>query len=148
MMAKMNMPNQGDEVTSMNQKAAARNFAQGLDELAAMPDFVRAYARILTQPQSRKSPWGDPETEKSLKKIKESLVFAFLVTNLNFKNIPLKVFMDDIEKEILLACLRLTGGSQKNAAAVLSLKPTALFEKMRKHGIRSQRLKLHAEPEE
>ena len=58
------------------------------------------------------------------------------------ESIPLKSFMDDLEKKILLACLRLTLGNQKNAAALLGLKPTALFEKMRKHGIRSQRGRL------
>ena len=86
--------------------------------------------------------WAGPETNQALEKTKASLVFAFLNSNLNAKSIPLKSFLDDIEKKILLACLRLTLGNQKNAAALLGLKPTALFEKMRKHGIRSQRGRL------
>jgi|GEM_PF-3159149 len=113
-----------------------------LDELSEMPDFIRTYAQAWMQPQSQESPRTVPEATKSLEKIKESLVFAYLVSNLNFKNLPLKTFMDSFEKKILLACLRLTGGNQKNAAAVMSIKPTVLFEKMRKHGISRQQLQL------
>jgi DNA-binding NtrC family response regulator len=47
--------------------------------------------------------------------------------------------MDDFEKRILVSCLRLAQGNQKNVAAVLSLKPTSLFEKLRKHGINPRR---------
>jgi len=71
-----------------------------------------------------------------------SLVLAYLAANLNSNRIPLKAFMNGLEKDILLASLRLTLGSQRNAAAVLSLKPSALFEKLRKHGIRARRIKL------
>lgn len=112
------------------------------DELSAMPDFIRTYAQAWIQPQSQESARTVPEATKSMEKIKESLVFAYLVSNLNFKNLPLKAFMDSFEKKILLACLRLTGGNQKNAAAVMSIKPTVLFEKMRKHGINRQQLRL------
>ncbi|MBN2399629.1 MAG: hypothetical protein JXI33_04740 [Candidatus Aminicenantes bacterium] len=84
----------------------------------------------------------DSQTEKSLAKIHESLVINYLAANLNFRNVPLKEFMDDFEKKILLASLHQTNGNQKKAAVMLSLKPTALFEKMRKHGIRARRKKL------
>lgn len=40
-----------------------------------------------------------------------------------------------------MGCLQLTHGSQKNTAATLGLKPTALFEKMRKHGIDIRQIK-------
>jgi len=72
----------------------------------------------------------------------ESLVSSYLAANLNFKGIPLKEFMDSCEKQILLSCLRLTSGHQRNAAAILGLKSTALFEKMRKHCINGRQLKL------
>ncbi len=84
----------------------------------------------------------DPQTKKSLAQIHESLVIAYLAANLNFRQIPLKEFMDNFEKKILLASLHQTNGSQKKAAVMLSLKPTALFEKMRKHGLSGRRKKL------
>ena len=87
----------------------------------------------------------DRQTEKSLAKIHESLVIAYLDTNLNFSQIPLKEFLDNFEKKILLASLHQTNGNQKKAATMLSLKPTALFEKMRKHGIRGRRKKMSEE---
>ncbi len=128
----------------MKQIAQNNAAGPGPGEYADMPDFIQTYARVLAQPQSPESSWTDPEALLSLEKIKESLALAYLVANLNFKNLPLKVFMDGFEKKILLACLRLTGGNQKNAAAVMSIKPTVLFEKMRKHGI--SRKQLRADP--
>ncbi len=82
------------------------------------------------------------EVEQTLERIKSSLVLAYLAANLGLKNIPLKDFMEGVEKKMLLACLGLTGGNQKNAAAVLGIKPTVLFEKMRKHGISRQQLQI------
>lgn len=134
-----------DEVKTMNQKEKEGGRFRELEALAAMPELSRPAAQVQTRPLRGKSSWVDPGSGESLEKIKESLVLAYLVANLNFKNIPLKTFLDGFEKKILLACLRLTHGSQKNAAAMLSLKPTALFEKMRKHGIRSHRGRLGGE---
>jgi len=126
----------------MKQKAQNSAAEIELDALSEMPDFIRTYAQAWIQPQSQGSARTVPEATKSLEKIKESLVFAYLVANLNFKNLPLKSFMDSFEKKLLLACLRLTGGNQKNAAAVMSIKPTVLFEKMRKHGISRKQFQL------
>jgi DNA-binding NtrC family response regulator len=97
---------------------------------------------VLDQPQARGSFWADPQAVKSLNEVMESLVSTYLAANMNFKGIPLKEFMDSCEKQILLACLRLTQGHQRNAAAILGLKSTALFEKMRKHCINGRQLKL------
>jgi len=126
----------------MSLSAPNRISEPGPDEFSGISDFIRTYASALTQMQSQNSLVTDPQATAALEKIKDSLVFAYLVANLNFKNLPLKEFMDGFEKKILLTCLRLTGGNQKNAAAVMSIKPTVLFEKMRKHGIRRQQLHL------
>jgi DNA-binding NtrC family response regulator len=126
----------------MNQLMQSDIAGPGFEEFSTMPDFIRIYARTLLQPQNRGPLVTDPEAVRSLEKIKESLVFAYLVTNLNSKNLPLKAFIDSFEKKILLTCLRLTGGNQKKAAAIMSIKPTLLFEKMRKHGISRQQLQL------
>jgi DNA-binding NtrC family response regulator len=122
----------------MNQKMRMINDGRGPE--AVMAEIEEPFAGI---PAPVPGPaWAAPEANRALEKIKASLVFAFLNSNLNAKSIPLKSLLDDIEKKILVACLRLTLGNQKNAAALMNLKPTALFEKMRKHGIRSQRGRL------
>jgi DNA-binding NtrC family response regulator len=74
--------------------------------------------------------------------IMETLVSTNLAAHLSMQCIPLKDFMDDFEKRILRACLTLTQGHQRNAAAILGLKYTALFEKMRKHCINGRQMKL------
>lgn len=111
------------------------------------PDLVTDHAWGPTPPPDRKSLWSDPEAVRSLEKTKESLVFAYLGANMSFKNIPLKEFLDSFERKILLASLRMTRGHQKDAAALLGIKPTALFEKMRKYGINGRRKKLSAKLE-
>ena len=122
----------------MDQKMRMINGDQGPE--ATMAEIEEPFARI--QAPAPGPAWAAPEANQALEKFKASLVFAFLNSNLNAKSIPLKSLQDDIEKKILVACLRLTLGNQKNAAALMGLKPTALFEKMRKHGIRSQRGRL------
>ena len=106
------------------------------------PGPVLDHPWVLDRLQERGSLWADPQAVKSLNEVMESLVSSYLASNLNFKSIPLKEFMDSCEKQILLSCLRLTHGHQRNAAAILGLKSTALFEKMRKHCINGRQLKL------
>jgi transcriptional regulator of acetoin/glycerol metabolism len=128
----------------MNQKMRMISGGQGLGAMAIASAIEEPVSRA--QAPAAGPAWPGPEAIHALEKVKASLVFAYLNSNLNAKGIPLKSFLDDIEKKILLACLRLTLGSQKNAAALINLKPTALFEKMRKHGIRSQRGRLPGRP--
>jgi len=94
------------------------------------------------QPPPWKSQGGAAQAARSLENITESLASTYLASCLGSRNIPLKEFMDGFEKTILLACLRLTLGNQKDASAVLGIKPTAMFEKMRKHCINGRRMKL------
>ncbi|HUU06013.1 MAG TPA: helix-turn-helix domain-containing protein [Patescibacteria group bacterium] len=113
-----------------------------LEELSKKQELIIDYAWMLTQPQFQKSLWNNRQPMKSLEETKESLAFSFLFANLNAKSIPLKEFMDSFEETVLRACLRLTHGNQKNAAALMNLNPTTLFEKMRKLGINGRRMKL------
>lgn len=106
--------------------ARARERKEPFDATAAL-----AQAALVAGPDSGAVP--------ALEKTKASLALAYLNSNLNLERVPLKAFLDGCEKKILLACLRLTQGSQKKAAVLLGIKPTALFEKLRKHGIRCQR---------
>jgi len=103
---------------------------------------VKAKAKDnLEEKESRKSPRRGPEAERAMEQRVEALVVAYLTANLSLKDIPLKQLLDKCEKKILLGCLQLNQGSQKDAAATLGLKPTALFEKLRKHRIDAQRIK-------
>jgi DNA-binding NtrC family response regulator len=126
----------------MKQMTQDMDFGFRQDEFSNPSDFTRDYPFGQNQPQKRKSAWPGADTGKSLEKTTESMVSAYLGVNLNFRHIPLKEFLDDFERNILLTCLRLTHGNQRNAAALLGLKPTALFEKMRKHGINGKQIKL------
>jgi DNA-binding NtrC family response regulator len=130
----------------MNQKMRMISGGQELEPIATAVELEESFAGVPLRPPLWKSALTNPEALQALEKLKASLVLAYLSSNLNKKNIPLKTFLDGFEKKILLACLRLTQGNQKNAAALMGLKPTALFEKMRKHGIRSQRGGLPGEP--
>jgi DNA-binding NtrC family response regulator len=106
------------------------------------PSLLVDFDAIAAEQSTRRSLWIDPQAQKSMEDAMGSLVASYLVAALNFRNLPLKEFMDTIERQILLSGLRLTGGHQKNAAVILGLKPTALFEKMRKHCINSRKIKL------
>ncbi len=125
-------------------KQLAQNSNAGYERygISDMPDFVLPNTPEQINPLAGKSVWTNTDCGKFLAKTTESMVSAYLDVNLNVRNVQLKEFMDDLEKNILLSCLRLTHGSQRKAAALLSLKPTALFEKMRKHGINARQIKL------
>jgi DNA-binding NtrC family response regulator len=86
--------------------------------------------------------WGEGANERSLEDALEALVTSYLLANLNSRRTPLKEFMDELEKRVLRSCLALTQGHQRNAAAILGVKYTALFEKMRKHCINGRQMKL------
>lgn len=126
----------------MSKKTPAKPI--GIELAAPAPNAIFTTDGIgdAAQPQIRKSRWSGPEAMVSLQKTAEVLAMAYMVTNLNYKTIPLKEFMDDCERKILFSSLHLTHGNQKNAADLLGLKPTALFEKMRKHGINGRKIKL------
>ena len=126
----------------MDQESIARETSWRTREISEMPAQVRLCAQESLQPRAAGSVWSDPGVEHSLDSIMEALVFAYITTNLKFKGIPLKTLFAEFEKNIILAALRLTNGNQKDAASMLFLKPTAFFEKLRKHGINSKQVKL------
>jgi DNA-binding NtrC family response regulator len=124
------------EVSVMNQKA---RISGGPEREAKAPDWEEPFAPPAALAQANRAAWPETEAMQNLEKTRASLALAYLNSNLNMKCVPLKAFLDECEKKILLASLRLTQGNQKNAALLLGIKPTALFEKLRKHGIRCQR---------
>ncbi|MCX6558836.1 MAG: hypothetical protein NTW95_15630 [Candidatus Aminicenantes bacterium] len=126
----------------MKQLAQNSNAGYEWHGISDMPDSVVPNTLKQINPLAGQSVWTNPDIGNFLARTTESMVSAYLDVNLNVRNVQLKGFMDDLEKNILLSCLRLTQGSQRKAAALLSLKPTALFEKMRKHGINGRQIKL------
>ncbi|MFH2107320.1 MAG: helix-turn-helix domain-containing protein [Chrysiogenia bacterium] len=131
----------------MNAKATVSQIENVTKTSSKKTVLSSAHSWNLRQPRVQKFQCNAQPGAKSLQKATKSLALAYLVANMNLKHIPLKEFMDAFEKKILLACLRLTRRNQKDAAALLSLKPTALIEKMRKHGIQGRRKKLSREPQ-
>ena len=125
-------------------KHAAQNIDAGYrqDEFSALSDFVQTATLERVRPRIAPPVWPAPDAAKALTEASTALVAAYLDASVKQESLPLKEFMDDLERNILLTCLRLTHGSQRNAAALLGLKPTALFEKMRKHRINGRRIKL------
>ncbi|MCU0236143.1 MAG: hypothetical protein MUC72_03555 [Acidobacteria bacterium] len=124
----------------MDREERVRHIGQWLEEVATQSDLVRG----CTLGPEREWPGSDRQAELSLERIGDALARAYLAANLSSRNIPLKEFMDDFEKRILASCLRLTQGNQKNVAAVLSIKPTSLHEKLRRYGIHPRQRSLGA----
>jgi DNA-binding NtrC family response regulator len=126
----------------MNEKMTVSQSANGIDSSWPPTGPAVDHSWALDPIQLRRSFWADPQAVKSLEEVMQSLVSAYLDANLNSRGIPMKEFMDSFEKQVLLSCLRLTQGHQRNAAGILGIKCTALFEKMRKHCINGRQLKL------
>ncbi|HSQ34448.1 MAG TPA: helix-turn-helix domain-containing protein [Candidatus Binatia bacterium] len=126
----------------MNQYTQNSAVELGRDGIGTRGGFGPDHALDLPLAPQQKTAWPNADPAKSLEKNTAALAAAYLDVNLNLRSVPLKEFMDDLEKNILLSCLRLTHGNQRNAAALLGIKPTALFEKMRKHGINGRQIKL------
>lgn len=106
------------------------------------PAPAEAQPWALDEPALKAPYWGDARNGRPLEDALETLVTSYLLANLNSRRTPLKEFMDEFEKRVLSACLNLTQGHQRNAAAILGVKYTALFEKMRKHCINGRQMKL------
>ena len=106
------------------------------------PDLLIDNSWDVPQLTPRNSQDGAAQATRSLENLSELLVSAYLAASMGTRSIPLKEFMDGFEKAILLACLRLTLGNQKDASTILGIKATAMFEKMRKHCINGRRMKL------
>ena len=54
------------------------------------------------------------------------------MNNCTKKNVPLKNFIDEIEKDMISKALKVAGGNQRVASFILGIKPTTLNEKIKK----------------
>jgi len=68
---------------------------------------------------------------------RDRLIWNFLKVNISSADniVPLKDLLHELERAILVETMILCKGCQKEAATLLNLKPTTLFEKLRKHNI-------------
>ena len=79
------------------------------------------------------------DATNDLKKLRDTLIKNYLLSNCVSANVPLKNFMGEFEKELICRALRVSGGSQRIASFILGLKPTTLNEKIKKFKIRETR---------
>ncbi len=74
---------------------------------------------------------NDEHSQRNLNEVRKNFTFQ----NLMNKNLPLKDFVNEFEKQIIEEVLFLTHGNQKKAAYLLGVKPTTFCEKMKKYKI-------------
>jgi DNA-binding NtrC family response regulator len=68
-------------------------------------------------------------------RLKKEICWLFIEYFFTSSNIPLKEFMESLERSIILRVLGRVGGNQREAAKILGLKSTTLNEKIRKYKI-------------
>ena len=73
---------------------------------------------------------------------RDILAKSYILLNFNDQPVPLKQFLNTIEKSVIYSALLVTGGSQKQAAQILGVKQTALCEKIKRLKIKSSKQKL------
>ncbi len=67
---------------------------------------------------------------------KKSMLNNFIAMNISCESkMPLKSFMNGVEEELIKTALLVTNGNQRQAAGILGVKPTSLFEKIKKYNI-------------
>ena len=73
---------------------------------------------------------------------RDILTKTYMILNFNEQPVPLKQFLNNIERSVIHSALLVTGGSQKQAARILGVKQTALCEKIKRLNIKSSKQKL------
>lgn len=66
---------------------------------------------------------------------RDTLIRSYILNNCTKKNVPLKSFIDEFEKEMINKALRVSGGNQRVASFILGMKPTTLNEKIKKFNL-------------
>jgi DNA-binding NtrC family response regulator len=71
--------------------------------------------------------------------IKRDLINQYLILNITNKSLPLKTFLNHVEKELLEKALSLFKNNQKLTSRILGVKEPTLCEKIKKHKIKKER---------
>jgi len=72
------------------------------------------------------------QLRRALAGLQEQLIRNYLALNLENPVLPLKDFIDNLERSLISQALIWAMGSKKNAAFLLGLKPSTLTEKMKR----------------
>ncbi len=94
---------------------------------------------LLQYRQEQPSPEAAPaQNLKNLEELQEKMITTYLQSNSLSGRLQLKDFLGILERNLLLYCLQLTGGNQRKAAMILGIKPTTLFEKLKKYQVQEK----------
>ena len=66
---------------------------------------------------------------------RDTLIRSYILNNCTKKNVPLKNFIDEIEKDMISKALKVARGNQRVASFILGIKPTTLNEKIKKFNL-------------
>lgn len=72
------------------------------------------------------------QLQQTLAEVQENLVRNYLARNLEQPVMPLKDFIDNLERALISQALLCAMGNKKNAAFLLGLKPSTLIEKIKR----------------
>jgi len=66
---------------------------------------------------------------------RNELIRHYLAISLQSREVPLKEFLNRLEKQLIESALFVSFGNQRRASSVLGVKPTCLNEKIKRFGI-------------
>jgi len=72
---------------------------------------------------------------KEMDNSRDILIRSYILNNCTNKNVPLKNFIDEFEKEMISKALVVSRGNQRIASFILGMKPTTLNEKIKKFNL-------------
>jgi DNA-binding protein Fis len=72
------------------------------------------------------------ELKNELEKTLERLIKIYIIMSFTDAHLPLKSFLNEVEKNLIDVALMVCNGSQKQASLMLGLKASCLCEKMKK----------------
>ena len=83
--------------------------------------------------------WDIKKIRSHFDRIQKILIKEYVILKYYECQPELKTFLNSLEKELIQYALMLSSGAQNRAAELLSVKPTCLFEKMKKFNIKSKK---------
>lgn len=81
----------------------------------------------------------EKDVNREMDDSRDKLIRSYILSNCMNRNVPLKRFINEFEKEMISRALRVSGGNQRIAAFILGLKPTTLNEKIKKFDLKREK---------
>ena len=82
---------------------------------------------------------NDEDVNREMDDSRDKLIRNYILSNCMNRNVPLKSFINEFEKEMISRALRVSGGNQRIASFILGLKPTTLNEKIKKFDLKREK---------